>query len=294
MIEKYNIGDMINGKKVINVTKNFVCFIDQKISKKRLDSGDFEIKYRLSPNVSVDWSDINDVKKYYDSFDFFSTYISNGDSRDKKTIQIEVKDNLIFYNGQYHIPAPTPKWYENNLHRWNAKHDHIEDGFYNVDIYYKYNDWYGSNLDKNSIELKLFVVKSRINSISSLTQNNDEIYARIYDSAITVDYSASYVNGLSIWFKDIDMIRFFKEYYINLRWESGVRVVLTDAEILKTVDPLKDRIKKILKDAIDSKKYEADYDESYGEFSFNYIKLDDSVCNSIFNKINNRLKHFKI
>lgn len=55
-----------------------------------------------SPNIVLDWTSKDEVKDYYNSFDYWKCRVSNGDIDTPKLY--EIKDNMILLDGEYYLP----------------------------------------------------------------------------------------------------------------------------------------------------------------------------------------------
>jgi len=286
----YIEGDYINNNKIIKVTDHYVYFENLKISKAKLNKTNFTVKTAKSSNILIDWTNKESVINYYNSFEKFSFYNQMGDKR--TMIQTEVKDNLIYYNNQYWIPSPTIEKNENkrfNELSWNVKRNSIKDGMWNVEICKRNNSWFGS--DKNAITLNIFTPISKIhNDISLLKPKNLSIYSD--DQYLTIDYTASYRDGLNVWFKNFDIVEFFKEKYINIDSYGQKIIIISDKRLRDILEPIEDECIDILKDAISNGSYKESCTESYGEFRLDYIKINKHISLQIFDIINNQIKKY--
>jgi hypothetical protein len=289
-------GDFFQGNAVTRVSDKFCFFGKTRMGwskiKKLVDSGE-PIQFRSSPNTIVNWSDKDDVIKYYNSFARYNSYICNGDKGTSAVV--EVKDGLVFHEGEYWLPAAVgmdqKKMDLNNPVDWEGKP--IDDGLYNVTLYNKQNSWYSTQANENTITLNIFIRGYEVKSsadISTLTNNSNEIYAYRYGSEVNFDYTHSNWNGVSIEYISIDLVKFFKKYYVSYRWDGGDKIKLTDNEIRKIVYPIESSFESILSYCAQNGSYYADCYDSYGEFSINHLILNESVCNEVFTLINNHLK----
>jgi hypothetical protein len=289
-------GDFFQGNEVTRVSDKFCFFGKTRMGwnkiKKLVDSGE-TIQFRSSPDKIVDWSDKDDVIKYYNSFARYNTYICNGDRGTKAVV--EVKDGLVFHEGEYWLPSAVG-WDQNKMDlnnpvNWEGKP--ISDGLYNVTLYKKKNSWYETLANENTINLNIFIrgyeVKSK-SDVSNLVNNNNEIYAYRYGHEVTFDYTHSNWNGVSIEYISIDLQKFFKKYYVDYMWGEGKRISLTENQIYEIVYPIEGSISSILAECAQNGSYYADCYDQYGEFSINNLKLNETVCSKIFTLINNRLK----
>ena len=285
---KYNVNDFINDNKIIKITNHYVYFENLKISKSKLNKTNFTVKTEKSSNMLIDWTDKESVINYYNSFEKFSFYNQMGDKR--TMIQVKIENNLIYYDNEYWIPSPTIEKNENknfNQLSWSVKRDNIEDGMWNVEICKRNNSWYGS--DKNAITLNIFTPISKIhNDISLLKPKNLDIYSR--SNYLVIDYTASYRNGLDVWFKNFDIIEFFKEKYININSYGEKVIIISDDKLRKILCAVEDECINILKDAISNGSYKEECTESYGEFSLDYIKINEYISLQIFDIINQQIK----
>ena len=288
---KYEVNDFINGNKIIKITDKYVYFENLKISKSKLNKTNFTVKTEKSSNMLIDWTDKESVINYYNSFEKFSFYNQMGDKR--TMIQVKIENNLIYYDNEYWIPSPTIEKNENknfNQLSWSVKRDNIEDGMWNVEICKRNNSWYDSN--KNAITLNIFTPISKIhNKILLLKPNNLNIYSN--SQYLTIDYTVSYRSGLNIWFRDFDIISFFKEKYINIDSYGQKNIIISDEKLKEILYPIEKECCDILKDAIINGSFKKSTTESYEDFTLDYIEINEHVSLQIFDIINKQIKQFK-
>ena len=85
MTEKVlKVNDIFQSMEVTRTSESFCFFGDKRLSwskiQKLMDSGE-KVQFRLSQNTNVNWSDVNSVVAYYESFKYWNTYISGYSSR---------------------------------------------------------------------------------------------------------------------------------------------------------------------------------------------------------------------
>lgn len=284
-----NIHDIFQSMEVTRTSESFCFFGDKRISWKKIqklmDSGE-KVQFKLSPNTNVNWSDVNSVVDYYESFKYWNTYISGYSSRFKiYSGVLDVKDGLVFYENEYYLPSPT-----SNVNKWNCKQSDLKDGRYNVTLLKQENDWYPrENSDRGNLILNLFILGSEIKSdISTLKPNTNELWASQYnDVGICFGYNHSTWDGLSFNLKSFDIIKLFRYYYVKQRWSNDVNVDVSDNEIYKMLNPIYSDIELILKDALSNRRFYIEIDESYGDINVsNMLKFDSSISDNIFSIIN--------
>lgn len=262
-------GDFVNGRLVKKVTDKFVFFENEKISKKKLEGCKILRQYNIKKEV--DYTNEQEVKDYFNSFQQYSFDV-RGNTPD--TLQLQVKDNLISMNGEYYMYYP-----------YSGHSKTLEDGCYNVRLY--------KTLDycEPFILYNVFIKTSKVlTDAKDLKNNCNEIRLRDYDNYLTISYTASYRGGFNINSFYFDVERFFKEFYINHRWDSGISIILTDEQIYEITSKFYDKVWKLIDNALNNEDYYLDADESYGDFSFRYLQLDSDVCKEIFQAINDSLK----
>jgi len=282
-----NVRDIINDKIVVKVTNKYIFFEDnQKLSKKKLFNNKdlYKIIYNKSPNIDLDWANSIEVKNYYNSFTMYNTYMAVGD-KPIKTVCVEIKDNIVFYDNEYYLPAPVNVWEGRNINYVKAIY---ADGKYNVLLYKKKNNWFSNDYEE-SLVLNLFDKPELLKeNTSELKNKNNDLYARSYGTPITVTCTQDYIDGVTIDLNNIDLNLLFREYYLNKK-QGYVNLIMSDDEINKLLIGLNNRIRKILESAIIEKKYKMIYSTDYGYFDFDYINFDITVGEKIFNIINSRL-----
>ena len=74
-----------------------------------------------NPRIQADFTNKQATLDFYNSFDCWGFYICMGDC--KKPELVEVKDGLVFQNGEYYLPAPASQ-YSNTY----GKAEKLEDG----------------------------------------------------------------------------------------------------------------------------------------------------------------------
>jgi hypothetical protein len=101
-----NIGDNIKGfGEITRMTESSVYFGEKRFAKQTIENKMKGIIYKESPDVDMDWSNAEEVDKYYNSFKFWSGVVRVGDSKTREIL--EVKNNKVFFNGEYYLPYYT-------------------------------------------------------------------------------------------------------------------------------------------------------------------------------------------
>ena len=298
-----NYLDIFQGLQVRKTSDRFCYFDTKRMSWKEIEkliaSGE-EIKYYASPNLPVDWTNKSEVIKYHDCFEVWSTYLSTGSSRFKyhKTI-LEVKDNLVFYNNEYYLPAPTVTFVGKEM-RTDTKQTDIEDGLYNVILRKQENAWWAKeNVDRGNIYLNIFELQLKIvDTIKDLKPNTNELWASRYEreACIVFEYHKSTWDGLSFELISIDLVALFRKYYIQTYWHDSYdtcnRIVITDKEISDILYPIKDDITYIIKEALKDRDIIIDIDYSYGYTNIsNSLKFNQDVTDKVFNLISKQIQN---
>jgi hypothetical protein len=289
-------NDIFQGLLVTRVSDKFCFFGKRRISwikiNKMIEKGE-EVKFRLSPNKEIDWSDKQQVVDYHNCFEMWNTYMS-GYSSDFKVYKgiLEVKDGMILFDNEYYLPSPKSSWIGTQNY-WNTKQT-PKDGLFNITLYKQENDWYPKKdikLRKN-ITLNLFVVSSEVKkSVKELKPNTNELWASQYGDCINFGYERSTWNGLSFHLDSIDITDIFKKYYIKYRWSDDINLVITDSEIYLLLYEIEPQISDILKNALRNRKFHIDIDESYGEVSIgNMLQFDNDTSQRVFNLITNTIQ----
>lgn len=290
-------GDVFKKRTVTRISEHFCFFDNKRMSwnkiQQLIDSGE-KIIYAKSPNIDIDWSLKKDVLDYYSSFNKWATYISNGClSKYKiKSDIIEIKDGLVYYEGEYYLPSP-----KSSFNNSNGKSD-VKDGLYNVDLFKKPNCWYSTMKNSETITLNLFTQKQEaVKNIYDLKPNTNELYLRPVssDHYLKFDYTHDEYNGVKIeGIYNFDVVNFFKSIYVKHAWSNNSKMLnITDLEINEIFYPIENEIRNLISIALNQEKYYADYDINYGDISFYSLKLDNSVSEDIFEIVNKRLKEYK-
>lgn len=239
------------------------------------------MKHLLSPNDFVDWSSKEAVLKYYDSFEYWNTYIS-GWYKDFAVFSgiLPVVDGVIFHDGEYYLPSP--KWIGD---RWNCKHV-VPDGKYNVTLLKQENSWYARKTDHpDNIILNLANIGSKtVDSIKQLAGNNTYLYAEHCGKEISFRYDASYRSGISFQLYGIDYIKLFRRYY------ADGRIEISDAEIGDIMNPISESIYDIIADAIRNQNFDIDIQEEWGEiYVSDRLTFKPNVSKRVFDIIDKRI-----
>ena len=296
--------DIFQGLQVRKTSNKFCYFDTKKMSWKEIEkliaSGE-EIKYHASPNLPVDWTNKTEVIKYHNCFEVWSTYLSTDSSRYKhyKTI-LEVKDNLVFYNNEYYLPAPIVTFIGKEM-RTDSKQTNIENGLYNVILRKQENAWWAKeNVDRGNIYLNIFELQLKIvDTIKDLKPNTNELWASRYEekACIVFEYKESTWDGLSFELISIDLVALFRKYYIQNYWDDRYdtcnRIVITDKEISDILYPVKDDITYIIEEALKDRDIIIDIDYSYGYTDIsNNLKFNQDVTDKVFNLISKQIQKY--
>jgi len=289
-----NIGDFFQGNEITRISDSFIFFGKQRKSIKKIKELikiGAKIEFKTSPNTIVDWTNKKDVLEYYNSFNEWSFYISNGDMSDVfETIIIEVKDNLVFYKNEYFLPSPSSRF--NDI---CSKMNEIKDGLYNVKLLKRLNSFYSTSATKETIVINTFILGKEVLEIKDFTllkPNSNEIYVYPYGNYINFDYCQNGMSGFSINKINLNVFRFFKEFYLLDKFSKQYNFNLNKNEIYNLISGVQNKIDKILNECIINRSYDLDYSEDYGELSFNYIELNRSVVIEIFEVFEKRFSEF--
>ncbi len=291
--------DIFQNLMVTRVSKDYCFFGAKRMAwstiRRLLKSGE-KIKHKLSPNSIVDWANKQSVIDYYDSFEKWSTYVSMLSSRQRHDSGIlEVKDNLVSFQGEYYLPGPTSVWIDDS-HMWNAKPPSLPDGKFNINLYKQENTWYPhTDPDKReNITVNFFIASSQLlSAVNELKQNATKIYASQWDSCITFGYEHSVMDGMSFSLKAFDSVRFFEEYYVNRRHSSDKAIDLSKLKIYQIMYPVEDAIVDILRKALTYRKFRIEISTDWGEVSVaNSLEFDESVAKEVFEIMNKALRNY--
>jgi hypothetical protein len=288
--------DVFDGLTVTKTSDKFCFFGKKRMSwntiQKHIKSGK-SLQYRRSPNRVVDWTDKDDVIKYFNSFILWNTYISVY-CRNFQIFEgvLEIKDNLVFFENEYYLSCPIISWV-NGSNYWNAKNENIIDGKYFITLLKQENDWYpNKESNRGNIILNLFILGNKTKTLNELSPNSNELWANMYSGGITFYYERSVWNGLNIYLTGINLVELFRKYYVKERWGSGIYIDIEDSEILNILTPIHDTLREIISDALRFRKFDLNIDESYGEISIsNNLRFDSSVAEKVFNLINKQINN---
>ncbi len=283
-------GDTIN-ELTITKTTDKSCWLDNKryswgsIDKLMNSKNTYKTKFNL--NKKIDWSCPKSVQDYYDSFIQWGFYVCKGDIKKENLFLIEVKNGMVFYNNEYYLPAP-----RGSFNNPNEKID-VEDGWYYAYVFKRHNSWFGNSTNYKS---NIFYIRNSINinpsidDIKKLKPNNTEIYCRPYGDNFCVEYTQSGRDGLEIYNIFIrDFKKFFIERYCSQQYGYDTEFIKMPDDILNKIMygnngfniTLEEKLNKILNSA----KYNINDDESYGEYSLNYIEISKEDCKLFFDEI---------
>lgn len=113
--------DIVKGYgKVTRLSENSIYFGEKRYSLKSFLSKPIEVFYFESPDIDIDWTNEIQVDSYYKTFDQWSGVLRMGDSKPRELI--EVKNNKVFYNGEYYLP-----YYSRHINQSEKKF--LDDGF---------------------------------------------------------------------------------------------------------------------------------------------------------------------
>lgn len=194
------VQDIVNGLgKVTRVTKTF-AWIGEKRYKHNtlLKKG---VTFYRSPQTDVDWSNPKEVKNYYNSFCLWNTNIINGDSYDKKRQIFEVKDNMIFHDGEYYLP-------------WrHEKKEVFEDGFIFGFLIKKKNCWWETQADEKTKTINLFLCEKKLSN-DYINNHNNKLKNRSLMSDV------EYLKSIDTKYLTGDELDLFKKKHVELFDES--------------------------------------------------------------------------
>ena len=295
MFNEINVGDTVNGLEVTKTTDKS-CWLEGKrytwqTINKLIDGGCAK-QSKFNLNIQVDWTNKEKVLNYYNSFKQWIFYISMGDSMNAKSIIFQVKDNLVFHDGEFWLPAP-----QSSPSMPNAKSPHIEDGDYMGMLIKKNNSWFGNKTNNYS---NVFVINHKVNinptidDIKKLVPNSTELYVYPHQGEIRLDYSHSGREGLSI---NSIYVYDFKQLFINTycRERFGRRldkIVLSDEQLSKIMYD-DDTFLSRLNDVLSKAKYDIYDDEEYGYYTLKYVVISKEDSEKFFAVIEENLKSLK-
>lgn len=125
---------------ITKISDKSVWFGEKRYALETILNDIKNVLYDRNPDVKVDWTNQKEVKGFYNSFKRWTFYISNGC---KYTTELcEVKDGMVFHNGEYYVPAPTVVW-EGSNNDWCGKETKdIKDGLYYASLYKRVSGYY--------------------------------------------------------------------------------------------------------------------------------------------------------
>lgn len=205
---------------------------------------------------------------YYKSIDSYNFYFDGFAGNKDNLILTEVKDNVVEYNNEYYVTGPTSK-YEDVFTK-----NSYEDGIYWVHIV------------KHNYRPSTFFVNSNVilDQAYKFKVVFDEIYAKTYGTPVKITYTASYRDGLSIYFSELIFDEFITHHFCKERWGYNCQFIFLTKDF---IEYLKNECYEKLVSMCHSGVYAGDIDdsESYGEYSFNYVKFKDDSTKQIFGLI---------
>lgn len=201
-------GDFFQNLKVTRTNENFVFFDKKRISWKKINelinSGE-KIIFKNSPDVDVDWTSSIKVKEYYNSFNRWSFYISNGCKYESALI--EVKDGLAYYNGIYYLP------FGGSHDDWCSKYSEIiEDGYYFVKLFKRGFGYYPTMPTKNYAYVFLMENKKPYTKqqIDDFERRNNYKFKTTYNNISKEDIE--YIKTLDLRWVNSKELDFIKSY----------------------------------------------------------------------------------
>lgn len=100
----FNIGDIIEGAGTITRLSEHSIWIDNKLFKRSTveNRKPLNMISKVSRDMDIDWSNEKQVDDYYKSFVSWQCVLRMGHS--KKREIFEVKNNKVFFEGEYYLP----------------------------------------------------------------------------------------------------------------------------------------------------------------------------------------------
>lgn len=101
---EFNIGDQIEGVGTITRLSEHSIWIDNKRFRRSTieDKKPLNMISKESRDVDIDWSNEQEVDKYYKSFVSWQCVLRQGNS--KSCVMLKVKNNKVFHEGEYYLP----------------------------------------------------------------------------------------------------------------------------------------------------------------------------------------------
>lgn len=289
------IRDVFQGLTVTKVTPFYCYFGDKRKSwntiNKAIAAGE-KVILALSPNREIDWTNKEDVVDYYNSFVMWNTYISGCSENHTEQLILNVKDGLVFHNGEYYLPCPIPIPPSN----WNAKNQNVKDGRFNVRLIKQENCYSAyKGIDKGNIMLNMFFQGSAVKStLGELTPNSTELWASRYDSESGIDftYEQSYRHGTNFRLRHFNANKLFKYYFVNKRWSEDKNADVSDEEIDDIMYPIADEIEDVIRNAFQYEYFQIETGGYWGDdYVSNMMYFNKKVVDKVFSIITNRLNN---
>jgi hypothetical protein len=283
--------DVFQGLTVTRITPSYCYFGDKCKSwntiNKAIAAGE-KVILALSPNRKIDWTNKEDVVDYYNSFVMWNTYISGCSENHTEQLILDVKDGLVFHNGEYYLPCPT-----STPTHWNAKQSNVKDGRFNVRLIKQENCYHAyKGKDKGNIMLNMFYPGSEIKSVSELKPNSTELYAGRYDSesGINFTYEQSYQHGTNFSLYRFDPYKLFTYYFVNKRWGDDKNVDISPSEICRIMNPIADEIEDAIRNAFQYDYFKIETGGYWGDdYVSNIMYFDERVVTKVFGIITDRI-----
>ena len=191
----YNIGDTHgNYGEITRISNSCIWFGEKRFLKKTFHKKNLNVILKYSPNTIINWRDEKSVDTYYETFRRWSGVCRNGDTR--KLEIFKVKNNKVFYNGEYYLP------YYNNDKKY------LKDGYVFAFCFKMCNTYWQSERTSNTINVNVFVVEREIPDKQYKYGINKELnYQKLLDKKISkLEYlkliDLNHVNSI-----DLDLFR---------------------------------------------------------------------------------------
>jgi len=281
-----NIKDRIDNQTVTRITDKSIWLNDKRYSINTIQKILLTSKYQsfLSPDIFVDFTDKQSVLDYYNSFVLWS--FGGYEYHNTPKHRVEVKNNLVFYNNEYYLPAiyrPSPSYTDQK---------NVEDGVYNVHLLKRH---LGYRLtDKSDNSVNIFHILNRINTkpttedINKLVSRNKEIYGYLGNKSgisYEIDYGPQNVD--EIYLSSISTL--IKVNYTT--YEDNILIDLPFSLLYGLEEKLLEPINEILKKVLIQKEYRIEDRDRYDR-SFSYIVINESAASKIFRLIENKFKNY--
>ncbi len=282
-----NVGDTILNSVITNMNEKS-CWLDGKryswssINKLLARLNDSKIITRKNLDISIDWTNKEEVIKYYNSFKEWSFYISLGSISKGVSKLVEVKDGLVFDDGMFWLPAPS------SSHSNVCGKSQINDGWYMATLMKHNNGWFDSGENRSNVFSVKYVVNvsPTIGDIKQLKPNSLELHSNY----LNVNYRHSGKYGLEIYnISLLNFTDFFKKRYTSD--PSGKKIVIPESIInyLEYNTDLVERLNKILNES----SYTVTDSEDWDGYVFEYLIISKKDSELFFNEISKELQKLK-